>query len=170
MDRQIKTIIFDLVAATDIFVAQKSYYCNPTGPDGRPDDVNAFLLRLSPQESFDLLLAHAKEICEQVLSSRVRDSSLLTPLEFHLCDHYGLNYNDDRAFIDVFIDRYIALFGDRWAVQLMEHICTGEYGIWEAEVSQAQELVLTYQGDYRILEWEREHMRGGKYHANPIRR
>lgn len=110
-----------------------------------------------------MLVEHAKDIVEISTVNYIRNSPANNLDTF--CRR--LVSSDDRGSIALLKRFYTEVAGMEWHERIIALVGTQTYDIWQVE-SSIDVITLRYVGDYRIMEWERDHIVNGEYHADPI--
>jgi len=110
-----------------------------------------------------MLVAHAKDIVEYSLCAHIRghhDSQL------ELCCQSltGRNNPEQAQSLKRF---YNEIAGMDWHERIIALVGTQTYDIWNIDATP-DTVVIVHIGDFRIMEWERDHMENGEYYADPI--
>lgn len=117
----------------------------------------------SPQLFSCLLDRHAKDLCEMCLHRAVRQT-VMDNKTYYLTETYPhMNDMEKAALIRTFMEAG----GIDMHNEITSYIGLHNYDVWNAIVENGY-LKLDYVGDFRVMQWEREHVVDGMYYPNPI--
>lgn len=112
----------------------------------------------------NLMLVHAKEVCERAMIQRLRCNKEGNYIDQFFADNFP---HVHKSITDKLMVEYMTLIGAEWQNEITKFVGINGFDIWKASLSDGF-INLLHDGDFRILEWEQDHLLDGVYVSTPI--